>query len=187
MVRWGGLSFGFYRDQANFPLRDKGAETLALNAPRSLTQKVSRTGLSSLLETEAELLPPQFSFGRESYRQRFLASVPHELPPERQQNYFAAQSIWDDTMAWRAVEFAENHPDQVLVIVVGEFHVAYWGGLPDRILSRGGGNRQRRGLVWTLSQLNSAEEDWSGMQLQILPHPIWGQRADLILVDEEKN
>jgi uncharacterized iron-regulated protein len=187
LVRWGGLSFDFYRDQANFPFREQGAETLALNAPRSLTQKVSKTGLSSLLETEAKLLPPRFSLGRESYKQRFLDSIPHELPPERQQNYFAAQSIWDDTMAWRAVEFTKNHPDQVLVIVVGEFHVAYGGGLPDRILARREGIGDGLGQVWTLSQLNSAEQDWSEMQLQILPHPNWGQRADLVLVDEEQN
>jgi uncharacterized iron-regulated protein len=185
LIRWGSLSFDFYRAQANFPLRVDGTRTLAINAPRSLTQKVGKTGLSSLLDAERALLPPQFELGRDQYKQRFLDSMPHELPRDSQENYFAAQSIWDDTMAWKAVDFMQGHQDQVLVIVVGEFHVAYGGGLPNRILARRAMGGSGLGQLWVLSQLNSAEQDWDEMQPQIWPHPEFGQRADLVLVDAE--
>lgn len=178
-IKWGGIPFAFYREQARMPNRSEGARTLALNAPKSLTQKVSRSGLSSLTQAESDLLPPSFTLGRDSYRSRFLASVPHELPPEQQDNYFAAQSIWDDTMAWRAGSYILDHLDQVLVIIVGDFHASYGGGLPDRLRARGANH------LWTISQVNSSGMSWSDVESEILPHPQWGVRADLILVEGE--
>lgn len=178
-IKWGGIPFDFYRSQAKMPNRSEGSRTLALNAPKSLTQKVSRSGLASLTQEEHDLLPPFFTLGRESYRSRFLASVPHELPPEQQDNYFAAQSIWDDTMAWRAGGFMKDHPDQVLVIIVGDFHASYGGGLPDRLRARGIHH------LWTMSQINSTGMTGSEVETEVRPHPQWGVRADLILVEGE--
>jgi uncharacterized iron-regulated protein len=90
-------------------------------------------------------------------------------------NYFAAQSIWDDTMAWRAVEFLKLHPEQTLFIIVGEFHVQYGGGLPDRLRARGLKN------VISLSLVNvdgmSADEE------KVATEPTAdGPRADFIWI-----
>ena len=52
------------------------------------------------------------------------------VPDSKLDNYFQAQSTWDETMAWQSLEFMKNHIDQVFVIIVGEFHVQYGGGLP---------------------------------------------------------
>ena len=149
-IGWGSPDFSFYRDQVISADLSQGEGTYALNAPRSLTSQVSKQGLESLTPQMRALLPPNFTLGRESYKKRFLSYMPHLPTPEAGDRYFAAQSIWDDTMAWKAVEFLNAHPDQVLVIIVGEFHTQFGGGLPDRIMQRKPGTR-----VLTFTQFNT--------------------------------
>lgn len=166
-IGWGkGFSFDYYRSQALWPRSSQGEQCLAINAPSSLTRKVSRMGLASLTDEDKALLPPQFQLGNQSYFERFKLAIGHGTP-EQMENYFAAQSIWDDTMAFRAVQTPAS--DAVTVIIVGEFHVQYGGGLPDRLRQRT--NRP----VVTLSQVDSSQEP-SGY----LPDHKYGPRADYI-------
>lgn len=174
-IQWGNPSYEFYRDQAVFPDLAEGSRTVALNSPRSLTGKVSKNGLASLSPEELALLPPQFSLGRESYKRRFLSTMPHVPSPEAGDRYFAAQSIWDDTMAWQTARFLEIHPEQVLVIVVGDFHVQYGGGLPDRIRAR-----LPQVAVRTFSQINTFELSEDEISKEIAPSPQEGPRADFL-------
>ncbi|UYL07661.1 ChaN family lipoprotein [Bdellovibrio sp. SKB1291214] len=174
-IGWSQPSYDFYREQAIFPNLSEGAKTVALNAPRTLTGKVAKQGLGALTEQEKALLPPQFSLGRDSYKKRFLEMMPHLPNPAAGERYFAAQSIWDDTMAWRATDYIQAHPDQVLVIVVGEFHVRYGGGLPDRIHVRSPNTP-----VVTFAQVNTADLSESEIQDEVNPHTEYGVRADYI-------
>ncbi len=137
--------------------------------------KVAKSGLDSLTAEERRLLPPQFSLGRASYKNRFLSMMPHLPSPDAGDRYFAAQSIWDDTMAWRAVDFITAHPNQVLVVVVGEFHAQYGGGLPDRIRARAPGIR-----VWTFSQINTTGLTKDEVRVEITPSPSEGPRGDYL-------
>lgn len=79
-IQWAGFSYEFYRAQAIFPDFNEGAMTVALNAPRSLTGKVSKMGLGALTPEDMLLLPPHFAQGRESYKERFLATMGNHLP-----------------------------------------------------------------------------------------------------------
>lgn len=178
-IKWGSPSFSYYRDQAQFPASSEGSSTLALNAPRSLTSKVAKAGLESLDGDDLSMLPPNFELGRDSYKKRFLDLMPHIPSVEAGERYFAAQSIWDDTMAYNAVRFIRNFPDQVLVIVVGDFHVQYGGGLPDRIRIRG-----IPGKVWTWSQLNSMGLEEEEIQDEMAVSAEEGPRADYVWVEE---
>ncbi|MCK6596930.1 MAG: ChaN family lipoprotein [Bdellovibrionaceae bacterium] len=176
---WGSLSFEFYKSQALFPRNNQNERTLAINAPRKLTNKVAKKGLSFLDAEEVKLLPPALELGNESYRKRYMAVAPHMSGSSIVvDNYFAAQSIWDDTMAWQIAKFtAQNTEQQVLVVVVGEFHVAYGGGLPDRLYHRGVLN------VKTLTQLDhtdfSSEEE---LVDAIVPSHEFGIRSDYIWI-----
>ncbi len=174
-IHWGSPSFDFYKDQALFPNLAEGAQTWALNAPRKITSKVSKTGLASLDEGERALLPPYFQVGRDSYRERFLGMMPHLPDPAAGDRYFTAQSIWDDTMAWRAVDFITTKPDQVLVIVVGEFHVQYGGGLPDRIRAR-----SPHTPILTFSQINTTDLTDAEVAAEIAPSTKEGPRANTL-------
>jgi uncharacterized iron-regulated protein len=180
-IQWGMPPFDFYRDQAVFSRYDLGERTIALNAPRSLTGKISKTGLTSLTSEEQKMLPPDFQLGRDSYKKRFLETMPHLPSPEAGDRYFAAQCTWDDTMAWKAAEFTQAHPDQVLVIVVGDFHVQYGGGLPDRIEAR----THQKPVVF--SYVNVEGLTAGEIAEQIEPSFEYGPRADYIWFTSEAN
>ncbi|MBX2986922.1 MAG: ChaN family lipoprotein [Bdellovibrionaceae bacterium] len=178
-IQWGRTPFEFYRPQAEFPRLEEGSRTWALNSPPGLSSRLVKVGLEGLSAAERAHLPPRFSLGRESYRRRFLEMMPHLPDPSVGERYFLAQSLWDDTMAWRAVEFLRQNPGQTLVIVVGEFHVQYGGGLPDRLRARAPGVG-----VFTLSQLNVS--GWSSDEIAaaVRPSPRDGVRAHWVWVSE---
>ncbi len=178
-IQWGSPSYDFYRDQALFPRYEFGERTLALNAPRSLTGRISKVGIAGLTPEELQLLPPNFQLGRASYKERFLAMMPHLPNPEAGERYFEAQSTWDDTMAWKAAEYIKAHPDQVLVITVGDFHAMYGGGLPDRMTAR----TQQKPLVFSYVNVRGMTTD--EVEQELNPSSVYGPRADYIWVTEE--
>jgi uncharacterized iron-regulated protein len=175
-VQWGqGFPFDAYRAQVQFP--NPGSEFLiALNAPRSLTGQIAKVGIGNLTEAERELLPPDWTLGNAAYRRRFdnlMSGSGHVPTAEVLDRYFAAQSTWDETMAWKAHEFLKLHPEQVLVIVVGEFHVQYGGGLPDRLKAHGL-------TAHTFSLINLFGATGEEQQAAVAPSSQDGVRADFI-------
>lgn len=175
-IKWGSPSFDYYRPQVLFPILEEGSKTLALNAPRKLSSKIAKEGLDSISTEELKLFPPSFSIGRDSYKLRFKEVSPHFSDPTLLNNYFAAQSLWDDTMAWNASEFIKANPDQVLVIIVGEFHVQYGGGLPDRLAHRGVQN------ILTITQLDHQDYSEEELVLSVIPSQKFGPRSNFVWV-----
>lgn len=174
-IKWGGFGFEFYRPQILFPELTRQETTIGLNIPRAVTSKISRQGLDSLTAEERNLLPPHFELGRDSYRERFMAAAgSHCRVP---QNCFIAQCAWDDTMAWKSVEFTRANPDQVLVVVVGEFHVQFGGGIKHRVLQR-----EPSAKVVTLSQIWAEEMSDEEVRQAMQPSAVEGERADFIWV-----
>lgn len=80
-------------------------------------------------------------------------------------------------MAWKSVEFVNANPDQVLVVVVGEFHVQFGGGIKHRVLQR---NPQAK--VLTLSQIWAEEMSDEEVRKAMQPSAVEGERADFIWV-----
>ena len=138
---------------------------------------MAKSGLGSLKTAERELLPSPLNRGSEFYFERFSEAVGgSHFPVEKLENYFWAQSIWDDVMSWQALEFIKRNPNDTLVILVGDFHAAYGGGLPD-ILKRKGFHK-----VKVISQtIKSGLSDRQLIQ-EISPHPKYGPRADWVWV-----
>ena len=176
-IDWGGYKFDFYRPQLTFPMIDLGERSLGLNLTRDITSKISRNGLASLTKDEISMMPPNFQVGRDSYKARFMeAAGIHCRVPD---NCFAAQSAWDDTMAWQAVKFIEQNPEQVLVVVVGDFHVAFGGGTPHRVSVRKPGAH-----IVTLSQIWGKGMTDEEIQKEMQPSEVDGPRADFIWVSK---
>ncbi len=176
-IKWTGFGFEFYKPQLIFPDVHNGEFSIGLNLSRTITSKISKGGLAGLDESDLALLPPNFEVGRDTYKERFMAAAgAHCKVPE---NCFAAQSAWDDTMAWTAVQFMKAHPEQVLVIVVGEFHAQYGGGLKDRILKRWPEAR-----VKILSQIWAEGLSAVEIQQELQPSATEGPRADFIWVSK---
>jgi uncharacterized iron-regulated protein len=173
---WGGANFDYYRAQILFP-RQSGGWTYALNSPQGLSSKIAKGGLEALDSNDRMLLPPQFTRGRAEYFERFKATMGGHLPSkEKLEHYFLAQSLWDDTMAWQALQALQRDPAQVLVIIVGEFHVQYGGGLPDRLIARGARK------VLTLSQMNIKNLTANEVAAETSPVGVYGPRADFLWI-----
>lgn len=174
-IGWGN-KFEFYRDQILFPAWAQGGQTIAINAPRYLTTKIRKMGFESLTTEENALLPPNYQGGNDHYRERFAMAAGSHLTPQSFEGYFNAQSVWDDTMAWRTVEFMKANPTHVFVIIVGQFHVDYGGGLPDRLKARGITS------VLTVNQVDHSLYADEELENELMPHPKYGPRADYLWI-----
>lgn len=154
--------------------RTAGAALIAANAPRTYVKLARLEGFEAL-----SLLPPQErtafalptpTVDDHAYRERFVALItPHtahnsvdaepgsgttssrHAMPDRVENYFRAQQVWDATIADSAVLALRHHPKAILI--AGEFHLAYDGGTLQRV--RHGAPRAR---ITTLSILRSATQ-----------------------------
>lgn len=173
---WGKNPFAAYKEQILAP-RSSGGTTWALNIPRSVTSQVSQGGLNSLSEEQKALLPPSLERGNDSYYERFKAVMAGHVPDEKIADYFWAQSIWDETMAWNSLRNWAQ--DRVQVIIVGAFHVEYGGGLPDRLKARGATS------VKTLLQVPLEQLDDKSIDEATRPNSVYGARADYLWLYQE--
>lgn len=177
-INWSGNDFNLYGPQLLF-----GEEGFGINMPRSVTSQVSKNGLASLTLEQQKLMPPNFQLGNDSYKRRFNEAMGGHMPAEKFENYFAAQSIWDETMAWQALNFVQNNPDYIYVIIVGEFHVAYGGGLPDRLRTRLTDlNLPYQVELKTISQIYTEGLTDEEVMTAIAPSQVDGKRADFIFL-----
>lgn len=174
-IGWGGLPFAAYRDQVQFPLHS-GGWTVALNAPRALTGAIAKKGVAGLSPEERAQLPVDFERGNAGYYERFLEAMGGHAPSATMERYFEAQSAWDEVMAIEAIAYLQRRPEQTLVIIVGDFHAAYGGGLGARLNARGSAPKA------TISQVNSNDYDADELELVVLPHPKFGPRGDAVSV-----
>lgn len=172
-AEWGGNPFADYRDQALFP-RATGGELLGVNAPKALTSAISKKGLASLTPELNDLMPPLFELGSSAYRERFDSIMGGHVPAASLDRYFAAQSVWDDSMAWKSAEFLRANPSHCLVVIVGDFHAAWGGGLPARLSARGVSN------VTVISQLETFDLSEEELSNELGPNPRFGARADAL-------
>lgn len=170
------MNFGFYRRQALFPKRDQGEFTWAINAPQNVTRSVAKRGLENLTEEEKQLLPPNLEMGRADYYERFRETMGGHVDEKDLLRYFQAQSVWDETMAWQ-LTFHES--SNTKVVVVGEFHVQYGGGLPHRLSVR-----DPKMNIVTLGFMDIHGLTAAEVEEAIKPHAKWGVRENFIcLVD----
>jgi uncharacterized iron-regulated protein len=125
---------GLYRPLVR-AARRRGIPIVALNAPAELTHKVARRGLRSLTEAERKELP-HLDLHDAKHRAAFdeaLKAHPHHGRPRR---LYAAQVIWDETMAKTAADWlSERQPARQLLILAGAQHCRA-DAIPDRIRRR---------------------------------------------------
>ncbi len=177
-----GSDFPSYKPKILFPLTT-GGQSFAINAPRSLSRQLARVGLEGLSEEEEKLLPPDFTLGNEEYYARFLEVMTggsHPLPPAALERYFQAQSLWDDTMAWKVSEWQSKYPNDLIVIIVGDFHASYESGLPERLRARGVND------ITTISQVQFFGLNTQQRTELLSPNGPYGVRADYIWTSSER-
>ena len=137
--RW-GFPWEFYAPILRFA-QENQIPVLALNAPKEITRQVAREGLESLEGDDFRYIPPLEAIdtvSNENYRE-FVASAfgAHGNHGSFNfENFFAAQVLWDETMAETLAEFKQSYPDRQIIVLAGTGHVIYGYGIPDRVERR---------------------------------------------------
>jgi uncharacterized iron-regulated protein len=133
--RW-GFAYAYYQPILAFG-RARGLPLKALNAPRELTHAVAEKGLAGLSKKERRQLP-ELDLDDAAHRaafDRLMAGHPHEQGMELD-NFYAAQVVWDETMADNAARWvAERAPSRQLVVLAGSAHCQH-EAIPARIERR---------------------------------------------------
>ncbi|NJK38777.1 MAG: ChaN family lipoprotein [Oscillatoriales cyanobacterium RM2_1_1] len=146
--RW-GFPWEYYRDIVRFAQRHQ-LPMLAANTPTEVTRKVAKSGLASLTPEDQTYIPPlaEIKTDNAAYWQMLLEifQVHAQAHGQKQDsqarandqfnNFFAAQVLWDETMAEVIADFLQSNPDYQVVVIVGEGHVVYGHGIPSRVARR---------------------------------------------------
>ena len=164
---------------------DRGGTIVAANAPRRYVRLARLEGYERIEELSAERrvfvdYPEVLSGGK--YRQRFWEFANHDDsskdvidvsvidPEDPLLPVYKSQQMWDATMAQSVVSSSPTI-DKKVVLLVGQFHVEYEGGVVQEIKKR---LPNAKMLVVSI-QRNIPEEEWRGSP------PI----ADLMIVEQD--
>lgn len=138
--RW-GYSWELYAPIFRYA-QSQGIPLLALNTPTEITRQVAREGLNSLEPEAFTYIPPleEIDTTNTDY-QAVVAEVfsfhgGHGNSGPSFENFFAAQVLWDETMADRVASYLTENPDDQVVVLAGEGHILQGYGIPDRVQRR---------------------------------------------------
>ena len=137
-TRW-GFPWEFYAPILRYAKANQ-IPLIALNTPAEVTRQVARTGLDSLTDADLQYIPPlaDIDITNQAYRDWIGAAFSahgsgHGLNFD---NFFAAQVLWDETIAEGIVEQLATDPNRQVIVLAGEGHIAYGYGIPSRVARR---------------------------------------------------
>lgn len=136
--RW-GFPWEFYAPVLRFA-QAHDLPIVALNAPSEVVRQVAREGVDSLDDSDLRYIPPiaELDTSNSAYRE-FVAGVFGAHGGHGNfnfDNFFAAQVVWDETMAAAIADFKQANPDTTVVVLAGSGHVVYDFGIPSRVERR---------------------------------------------------
>jgi uncharacterized iron-regulated protein len=140
--RW-GYPFFLYRPILRYA-KEKGIPVYALNAKDEITRKVAREGIDALDETERASIP-DLDLSNEAHREQVREAFDGHHHGESGnhggmsfENFYAAQVIWDETMAYEVARvLRSDSPPNRIVVIAGSGHVRDGHGIPNRAAKRG--------------------------------------------------
>lgn len=139
--RW-GFPWQYYAPIVQFA-KAKKLPVLALNTPTEVTRKVASSGLASLSPEERQYIPPasEIRTDNPAYRQLMLSIFQqHQADANGNspsfERFFLAQVLWDETMAEGIAKFLTANPNYQVVVLVGQGHIVYNYGIPNRVARR---------------------------------------------------
>ena len=153
--------------------RDLEGDLLPVNLSRAQKAPVLKGGIEA---ADPTLVPPGFEMGSQGYYERFKRVMEDGHTSETQiPNYFAAQCLTDDVMAYH---LAALHTT-LNFLVVGSFHAEYEDGVISRLRARSAGASVRTVRFIDASDYNESE-------LQGLLHDSeYGDLADFVMYVNE--
>lgn len=165
--RW-RYDYRLYRPIIEYALEHQ-IPIIALNASRELTMALSKSGFDDLSDDLKTQLPSSYDWSDKTYEKRLRQS--YEAHPNysgKFEDFLRGQLTWDESMAERAAQYLQQHPETRMLILAGSGHIAYGSGIPNRI--------KRRIDVQQFSILVSEDH-----------MPMSGNIADFLVLSEEKS
>ena len=140
-TRW-GFDWNFYAPILRYA-RAKQLGAIALNTPEEITHKVAETGINSLEGSDFRYIPPlaEIDLSNDKYRQATAEIYLQHVEAGQGNstdldNFYAAQVLWDETMAEAIALHYHNNPQDKIVVLVGKAHVMNDYAIPDRVARR---------------------------------------------------
>ncbi|MFK7987661.1 MAG: ChaN family lipoprotein [Sandaracinaceae bacterium] len=134
-TRW-GFDFAMYRPLLQLGMREH-VHLYALNAPREQTRAIAREGLEALEAAERAGLP-ELDLEDPAHRAMIAAAFeghPH-MDPARLERFYAAQVVWDETMAETVAQVMSASTDVRMLVFAGVMHIQP-SAIPARAARRG--------------------------------------------------
>jgi uncharacterized iron-regulated protein len=139
-TRW-GFDWEFYAPILRFAQANQ-IPLIALNTPTEITFKVAKNGLNSLEGEDFRYIPLlyEIKLDNQAYRQK-LQTIYHQHTDQSKsnsnnfENFFAAQVLWEETMADAIARYHQNQPQSQIVVLVGQGHIHDYG-IPSRVARR---------------------------------------------------
>lgn len=135
-VRRSGWGYNFELYAPIFEvIQAKGLRLVGLNVPGWIQPKVSASGLENLLPDERRMLAAKIDTGNEDHR-AYVEAIFNENPHHQIksfENFYEAQCAWEDTMAESIARKLVAGP---MVVVIGNGHIQYKYGVPNRAYDR---------------------------------------------------
>ncbi len=120
-----GHNYRYYKPIFDFA-REKQIKMYGVNVAHDYPSKIGREGTKSLTAEDLEKLP-EIDTTDVEHRFYFKAAMEgiDATAPQRFNNLYAAQCLWDAAMGDGAIEVAQRHPEAIVVVLAGSGHVAY--------------------------------------------------------------
>jgi uncharacterized iron-regulated protein len=132
------FDFSLYSEILEF-IKENQIRLVALNIPNYIPPKIREGGIDNLRDQEKEHLPRQIDTSKTAHRdylQNVFDSHKNHFRGEVEfENFYAAQSVWEDAMAEMISQYLKN---DVMVVLAGNGHIQFKYGIPDRAYNRTG-------------------------------------------------
>ena len=132
------FDFSLYREILEF-IKENHIRLVALNLPNHIPPKIREGGIDNLRKDEKEHLPQQIDTSKTAHRdyiQNVFDGHKHHFRGEVEfENFYTAQSVWEDAMAEMISQHLKN---DVMVVLAGNGHIQFKYGIPDRAYNRTG-------------------------------------------------
>jgi len=116
--------------------RDQQIPLIGLNVPREITRQVSRNGFKSLSPQQKGKIAEVSCIVDQQYMNYIRKAFGGHGHGQLNFIYFCeAQLVWDSAMAVYTLDYLENNPDSIMVILTGTGH-AQKGAVPRQIRAR---------------------------------------------------
>lgn len=140
-------------------LQTRRIPLVGLNVPGWIPPKISVSGIANLLPDERRLIAERIDTSHADHR-AYVASVFDQNPHRKLKSFdsfYEAQCAWEDTMA---ASIARKLGEGPMVVVIGNGHIQYKYGVPDRAYERSGASFRTVYLVSVGTQVDLAVADY---------------------------